>query len=109
MASPVLNYLLLLVANLKPIANLDCCHRSSDRSMSMSSVRTLHNKVGYVELVRDLRGKAPKADEEQNDIEVICIDAEMFVVVNHIHQFHPGAAAVSHPGNLKPLSSRAFL
>lgn len=28
-------------------------------------------------MVRDLRGKAPKTDEQQNDIEVICIEAEM--------------------------------
>lgn len=31
----------------------------------------------------------------------------MFVIDNHIHQVHPGADAVLHPGNLKPLNSRA--
>lgn len=37
------------VANLKPVTILDWCHRSSDRPMG-TSVRMLHNKVGYVNL-----------------------------------------------------------
>lgn len=36
------------VANLKPVTILDCL-RSSDRPMG-TSVRMLHNKVGYVNL-----------------------------------------------------------